>query len=236
VGGGGGGGGGGKQPVEFFVQGLSQTYEECQATDFNQVMKKVAQAYEVTPGELSSGQYTMQIETDYSDWKDLKSFNQLKEACNQDGDEFGGATIRIKELAQDDEDDELDKYGDDEPKDDEDWEGSDDEDLYGEKDHLMGGGGNEGMKEAINDLIEALKGDGWRLPESDEFLLPDEFKLRKENGSEEMSARALVLKYAKNLPDLQDQLIMKFGSLDHIVQCLQFGFLWESKKEPDESE
>ncbi len=72
----------------------------------------------------------------------------------------------------------------------------------------MMGGGNEEMKEVINDLVEALKADGWRLAESKELLSLDEFKLiRKENGGEEMSARALVVKYAKGLPDLQDQLI-----------------------------
>ncbi len=67
------------------VEGLDQMYEECQAADFNQVMKKVAQAYKVMPGELSNGTYTMQLGNEYGEWEDLTSFNQLKEACNEDG-------------------------------------------------------------------------------------------------------------------------------------------------------
>lgn len=222
-----GGGSGAKKPIEFMVEGLDQMYEECQAADFNQVMKNVAKAYKVMPGELSNGTYTMQLGNEYGEWEDLTSFNQLKEACNED--DYGGPSIRIKELAEEGDDDDMDEYDDD--------LSDDDEDYQWDKNERMGGG-NEEMKEVMNDLVEALKADGWRLVESKELPSLDEFKLiRKENGGEEMSARALVVKYANGLPDLQDQLLMEIGSLDHIVQCLQFGFLWESdEKQQDESE
>lgn len=203
-------------------------YEECRATDFNQVLKQVAQSYKVMPGELSNGTYTMQIGNEYGDFENLTNFTQLVEASKEE--EY--PSIRVKELAEENEEDDMDEYNDDVPDDDEDYPWA--------KDNIMGGGGDTQMKETIIELVEALKADGWRLVESqDELSSLDEFKLSKENGAEETSARTLVVKYAKDLPDLQDQLIMKIGSLDHIVQCLQFGFMWyepEKQQEEEESE
>jgi hypothetical protein len=106
--------------------------------------------------------------------------------------------VRLEELDEDDEDDE--DYDDTYLSDDED-------DKYGDT-----------IDSVIRDLIVELREAGWSRP--------DAGLLKKENG-EELSAREYILQSTKENQLLKDLLVSRIGAIDHILQCLEYEFLWE---------
>jgi hypothetical protein len=107
-------------------------------------------------------------------------------------------------------------YGDDDDDDDYDF-GDEDEDHMGSRE----------MKLKIMDLVNELKAEGWNLKE--EGLL-----LEKTDGLTSTTKDIVIQKAAEDIL-LQDILLNRVGSLDHIAQCLQYKFVW-NPPETDEEE
>lgn len=172
-------------------------YFEKQVKDMFDLMKKLAKAYDIDSEEITKGGYTLQVGEPFGLWENLKDFRQIKEKAEKEGNV---PHVRIKELDFDEEDYDEDLGGDD------DYMG---DDYFGDK----------AVSAVIRDLIRELREAGWNRPDAAGLL-------KKESG-EELAAREYVLQSAKENAGLRDMLVSQIGAMDHILQCLQYDFLWE---------
>jgi hypothetical protein len=117
--------------------------------------------------------------------------------------------VRLEELSYEEEEEDDDYMGDDE---------DDDDGKYG-----------YAIDSVIRDLIGDLRKAGWSRP--------DAGLLKKESG-EELAARDYILQSTKENQLLKDLLVSRIGAIDHILQCLEYEFLWEeaSVNYPDDTD
>jgi hypothetical protein len=198
------GGGGGKEgaiKVMLFNDNEDEYFEKP-VKDMKDLIEKVAKGYDVDKQEILDGNFTLQVGEPFGLWENLKTFNQVKEKQ----EDIPVPHIRLEELSYEDDEDDDDYMGDDK-----DYMGDDDEDDIAEK-------YGHTIDAVIRDLIVELRKAGWSRP--------DAGLLKKENG-EELAARDYILQSSKEDELLKDILVSRVGAMDHILQCLEYEFLWE---------
>lgn len=142
------------------------------------------------------------------EWKELKNPSQI-EGQKQ-------VAVRVPELFDEDED-----Y-----KDEDDYEGEDgdfnEDDEFNEDDMDYDDFVNRDvLHDTIKEFVKVLKEKGF-APGS--------------KTAEGISISEWVLKQAASDKDLQKVLLSKPGALNHIVECLEYGFLWTDNDEEGEKE